>query len=337
MRIKFRTKGVPGSIEPGKFSPDSVLDIVRNVFYAGYVAHYPTSPLSMKDDLDDPTKYRQIVKNRRQIEYSFPGKHEPLISYELWQENQSIRKSKKQTPTNAGKSARVFPLSGIAQCWECLPFTKPGRTVSLRGNTNGSNKRIYRCAGLHGREKDRASRIDLTPIGLIPHPNGEITSLRDRHTLPSLPAEKLETQVDELLSKLILPQDWHERIIAYALSDAGMGAYAFKRHNLEMEMAKLREQHVMNAIDGSELKDGQFRIAAELSRLTPQAHPTAPNMLPLLGDFPALWRSMSPREKRALLGVIFNRIYFDGKGQLVEARIHAPFDRLLEDDKLPED
>ena len=329
MKIKFRTKGVPGSVEPGAFSPDSVLDIVRNVFYAGYVAHYPTSPLSMKDDLDDPTKYRQTVKNRRQIEYSYPGKHEPLISYELWQENQSIRKSKKQTPTNAGKSARVFPLSGIAQCWECLPFTRPGRTVSLRGNTNGSNQRVYRCAGLHGRQRDRDNRIDLTSTGLISYPDRNVDSLRERHILPSLPAEKLETQIDELLAQLILPEQWYERIVAYALSDAGMGLYASKRHNLEMEMAKFIEQHSIGAIDSAELKNHQLRIAAELSRLTPKTHPFTLETTLILKDFSQLWHRMLPREQRALLGIIFDRIYFDGKGQLQEARIHSPFDELL--------
>jgi hypothetical protein len=283
----------------------------------------------MKDDLDDPTKYRQTVKNRRQIEYSFPGKHESLISYELWQENQSIRKSKKQTPTNAGKSARVFPLSGIAQCWECLPFTRPGRTVPLRGSTNGSNKRVYRCAGLHGRQKDRDNRIDLTTIELISHPDRNAVRLRERHTLPSLPAEKLEGQIDELLSKLILPEDWYEQIIAYAVSDDGMGTYTSKRHNLEIEMVKFIEQHSMGAIDSAELKNHQLRIAAELSRLTPQTHPITSEIMPLLEEFPQLWRRMAPREQRALLGIIFDRIYFDGKGQLQEARIHAPFDHLL--------
>ena len=329
MKIKFRTKGVPGSVGPGAFSPDSVLDIVRNVFYAGYVAHYPTSPLSMRDDLDNPTKYHQTVKNRRQIEYSYSGKHEPLISYEIWQENQSIRKSKKQTPTNAGKSAKVFPLSGIAQCWECLPFTRPGRTVPLRGNTNGSNRRVYRCAGLHGRQRDRDNRIDLTSTGLISSPDRKANSLREHHILPSLPAEKLETQIDELLAQLILPEDWHERIVAYALSDAGMGLYASRRHNLEIEMAKLTEQHLMGAIDGAELKNHQLRIAAELSRLTPTVHPNTPEMTQLLKDFSRLWYSMLPREQRALLGIIFDRIYFDGNGQLQEARTHAPFDHLL--------
>lgn len=113
------------------------------------------------------------------------------------------------------------------------------------------------------------------------------------------------------------------------LSDAGMGLYASKRHNLEIEMAKFTEQHSMGEIDSAELKNHQLRIAAELSTLTPQTNPNTPEITPLLWDFPQLWHSMLPREQRALLGIIFDRIYFDGNGQLQEARIHAPFDHLL--------
>lgn len=108
-----------------------------------------------------------------------------------------------------------------------------------------------------------------------------------------------------------------------------MGLYASKRHNLEMEMAKFIEQHSIGAIDSAELKNHQLRIAAELSRLTPKTHPFTPETTLTLKDFSQLWHRMLPREHRALLGIIFDRIYFDGKGQLQEARIHSPFDELL--------
>ena len=77
------------------------------------------------------------------------------------------------------------------------------------------------------------------------------------------------------------------------------------------------------------MKSKSMQIAAELNRLTPKADARTRKLLPLFTNFPALWEQMSPQEKRGLLNIIFEGLYFDGAGKLREARAHAPFDYLL--------
>ncbi len=50
-QVHFRTKGLLNRYDPGEFTRDSVREIVRNPFYVGYVTHYYTAPLNMRDDL----------------------------------------------------------------------------------------------------------------------------------------------------------------------------------------------------------------------------------------------------------------------------------------------
>ncbi|TLM99279.1 hypothetical protein FDZ73_22095, partial [bacterium] len=52
--INFRTKGLPGQTKPGAFSRDNIREIIRSPYYVGLVAHYPTRPLDMDDELENP-------------------------------------------------------------------------------------------------------------------------------------------------------------------------------------------------------------------------------------------------------------------------------------------
>ena len=90
---QFHTKGVPNSCRPGRFTRDSVRDIVRNPFYIGYVAHYPTPALSMSDNLRHLERIHVSVKNRRTPLSLVRGQHEPLYPMEIWKQNQQCRSS----------------------------------------------------------------------------------------------------------------------------------------------------------------------------------------------------------------------------------------------------
>jgi hypothetical protein len=125
-------------------------------------------------------------------EKTYAGKHQALYPYELWEKNQTTRISKKKVPANSEKTNRTYLLRGIAQCWECLPYTKPDKTVSLRGSINGSGKALYRCASLHGREKDKQSKLNLIQFDLITSHDEHAPNLRALHPKPILPAALLE-------------------------------------------------------------------------------------------------------------------------------------------------
>ncbi len=332
--IKFRTKGIKGFVEPGDFKPEAIQDIIRNVFYVGYVAHYPTPPLSMLDDLDNPKSVQPKVKNKKTPIEIHKGLHQALYPYEIWEQNQHIRLSKGNTPTAHNLSKRIYPLSGIAHCWECMPFETKDRSITLRGVTNGSKDRVYICSAMH--ERSKASKLvlnndlsTLTSLGISSQVNLDASTISARHVKPNLKAQELETGIDAIVSKLAIPPEWQERIMAYYLSDDGINEYKRKRSNLQSEIQRYQTQHLEHLIDDATLKTQMVRIGQELANLTPQNSSRAAHIKPLINDFESLWKKLSPGDRRSILKIIFDRIYIDSTGSIREMRAHAPFDKLL--------
>mgnify|MGYP000436371189 CR=1 FL=1 len=325
--VQFRTKGVPGFHPPGEFQPSSILDIIRNPFYAGFVSHHPTPDLNMNDNIENPKAARVGVKNRRAPDELHQGQHAALISVDLWQKNLLILRAKgNRTPKGeARKKKRAYLLAGIGRCAECRDQAAPGHPIHLRGTPNGSGRRVYRCANAASRRIDPTPAIDPATLGLHSQPSAAQASLH----WSSLPAELLEDQAHELLKQLRLPKEWHEDILAYAASQDGPAAYKRQRYNLIRELERYKAMCQAGLLDLASLKTNNERIGGELRRLDPRIDPRLRTLIPLLADFASLWEQMTPQEQHSLLKRMFQGLYFDGEGRLVEARAYAPFDRLL--------
>jgi hypothetical protein len=328
---QFRTKGVPNSCQAGRFTRDSVKEIVRNPFYVGLVAHYPTPSLNMADDLHHPERIHVNVKDRHTPLSLVRGQHQPLYQMEIWKQNQLHRSSKKQTPTTAGKPTRIYLLSGLGRCWEC--YKEDGRIVSLRGSTNGSGDQAYRCATLCDCHHSRRGHVDHPPAlpnpELIAHGMPVFDHLVKRHLRTNLPAVDLEIQSTNLLQNIIIPIAWYDRILAYKFSDKGMSDFELQGHNLRRELDRYKILYLGGDISQYEYEDQARRIKADLENLRPHARPEAKALLPLLADFLALWTQMTRLEQRTTLRNIFSDLFFDGNGVLREARPYAAFKELI--------
>ncbi len=325
--VQFHTKGVPGRLPPGPFQASSILDIIRNPFYAGFISHHPTPDLNMNDNIENPKAARVSIKNRRTPDELHQGQHAALISVDLWQKNLLILRAKgNRTPTGqAREKKRAYLLAGIGRCAVCRSLPEPGHPIHLRGTPNGAGQRVYRCANTASRRIDPAPAVDLAMLGLKSQP-GAVQP--DRHGR-SLPAELLEDQAHELVKKLRLPEEWYEDILAYASSQDGPAAYKRQRYNLLRELERYKEMYQEGLLDLASLKTNKERIGRELSLLDPRIDPRLKTLIPLLADFSSLWEQMTPQEQHSLLKRMFQGLYFDGEGRLVEARAYAPFDRLL--------
>lgn len=323
--FQFRTKGVPGSKTPGRFSAEAVMDIVKNIFYTGYVAKYHTPDLSMRDNLENPKSVRQTRKRRHIPEEIHDGQHQALYPHSVWVQNQALIKSKRTSPTSAKRPVRTYTLRGIAQCWDCLPHTPPDRTPTLRGTTNGSKQKIYVCANMVGKKADASKNaLDLDAT----HNDQEI-DLKALHSKSKLLATDLEKKVNRLVRRLKIPPEWYEMILAYSLHTDGMARFQRERYNLQAAFQKQVKLFELGAIDETKLYSEQQRITNALAALAPENAPDAPEYKALLGDFDALWQRMTPTEQHGLLQIIFAQVYFDSYGTLKEAHAHAPFARLL--------
>jgi DNA invertase Pin-like site-specific DNA recombinase len=324
-RVQFRTKGVPNSYPPGKLSRDTVREIVRNPFHAGWVARYPTAPLSMADDLENPGTVRNPVKDRRTPKDFVPGNHEPLYPFDVWKANQQLRRSKKRVAVVDGRPKRVYLLSGTGRCHVC--YENDHREVSLRGSINGSGKPVYRCTTLIDRSILR--RKNVTKVDTNLEHDDAFQALMEKHDHFAIPGDLVEQQVVDLVKRLQIPQEWHERILAYYLSNDGMSEFERKGYGLRKEMERVSELYRAGHIDRLEFNQEALRIGEQLKTLKPAAHPEAVRILPLLKDWPSIWEKMNGLEHKTVLGVIFGGLYIDRDGVLANSTIYPPFDSLI--------
>jgi site-specific DNA recombinase len=324
--VKFRTKGVPGSRPPGKFTPEAVQDIIKNPFYAGQVFRKPTLPLSFDDDIENPKSVKKTVKNRDTPIKYYKGLHEPLISNELWEKNCQIRAANTKKPLSLKERKNEFLLSGVALCLECS--TREGKPVRLRGTTNSSGKRVYRCPNAYGWKSSKIADA-VMPKNIVAIPDTKTPSAVKSHVKFELPAELLEDQALNLVNKFKIPEEWMDLILAYFQSDDGTAEFKRKKYNLIQEAQKQKDLFSMGSIQLVEAEEKILRIHNEISTLSPRAEKQSAELIPHLKDFQNMWKDILPYQQNSLLKVMFRGIYFNSKGEMKNASAYDPFRSLL--------
>lgn len=224
-----------------------------------------------------------------------------------------------------------YLLKGVGRCFECYEWDR--RRASLRGSNNGSGKATYRCATIHERHKvismgqDAGSLLENTNLQV--HPDSEFIELIERHTHTSLPAPKLEAQIDKLFENFSIPVEWYDHILAYFFSNDGMSEFQRKSYNLNEEMKGLIDLRRKGLIDLAEFEREFDHLAAEIQKFKPSQQPGAPEIISLFTDFHTFWQKLTLNERNALLKIMFDGLYFDRDGILRKVSAHGPFDRLL--------
>ena len=329
--VRFRTKGTSGRKTDRTFNAESIRQIVGNPFYTGMVARYPRAPFNMEDNIEHPERIKapRPDGNPREPEQLYQGLHEALISKHLWEKNTKLRKAKSHTPGNTSRPRRIYPLTSVGRCWEC--YEAEGRKSTLRGSTGRGTTRYYRCAYLQDRGskpvikriegKNSASNLEITLT------DNRLQELRASHK--TLRSDKLEPQIDNLMSQFSIPQEWHELIMAYYLSDEGMTEFEYEGHNLRQSLARFRKLYLGKHISQAEFDAQALHLTRQIEELKPSANPEAREILPLMKDFASIWKKLTDSEKRGLLDVIFEGLYFDHDAKLRRISAHTPFDYLL--------
>jgi hypothetical protein len=121
----------------------------------------------------------------------FDGKHEALVSLELFRKVQTIRHLRRyHRSTTLANPARIYPLTGVLYC--------AAQHSPLRGvSSNGGASRYY---------VDRLCQQRLAKA--------------EWHQ-PNLRADWIKQQVQDLVTSIRLPADWCERILTYLFYDEG--------------------------------------------------------------------------------------------------------------------
>lgn len=219
----------------------------------------------------------------------------------------------------------------MGYCWECHNWD--GRQASLHG-ISGNTYPYYRCSTIQGKYKTRKKprpEVFIDTLGALGLDAEEQTSkqeLMDRHR-STLQQQLLEPQVTKLVEQLVIPEKWHELILANYLSDKGISEFELRSYNLRQELIRQRELFKRGHITQAEYEQAFLFIDRQLQKLQPSAQPEAREILPLLKDFPTLWQQMTLTERRAILQTMFAELYFDSQCQLRKSSARSPFDELL--------
>lgn len=310
-----------------KFDRESVRAILENPFYTGQVARYRRPRFNLDDDLERPENILppKVEGNAREVLELFAGQHEPLISLEIWQAVEFMRKSKASTPLKSSNATRIYPLSGVARCWEC--FETNGQEFSLRGSLGGGGIVYYRCAYLHDQSLKRGPKKESRIEGINPVVHSVDNELARRHK--HLRADKLESQVDSLLSKLFIPDAWDDWIAAYYLTDDGMAEFERAGYKYRQELQQLGDLFESGHLSKPDLERRTRIVQERLNSLKPSIRPEVKNAIDGLRPFSDIWQKLLNAEKRLVLASIFAGLFFDREGRLIRALAYEPFDSLL--------
>jgi site-specific DNA recombinase len=122
--VKPRSRGTPGRSMPGPIQKDLVRGVLNNLFYTGVIPYYGPKPDGGQVD--------------RHPQHIFPGQHPAIISTELYEKVQEVRRALGKTPHNrkATASPRDYLLTGILRCGYC------GR--NMRGSSAKGSHYYYR-------------------------------------------------------------------------------------------------------------------------------------------------------------------------------------------------
>jgi hypothetical protein len=205
--------------------------------------------------------------------------------------------------------------------------------VGFRGSTGGNGTQYYRCATLlekSKKEKDATMFDDFSlKTNIRPQSSTNWDELIKSHSVSTLNASHMEEQVEEMMKSLVIPQEWYEMIAAYFLKDDGLADFERESYNLRRELERLQSLFTDGFISKAKFQEQAIAITSELKRMEVMEQPEVKSILHYLQDFPKIWSLMTNNEKRAILRVVFEAIYFDDQAVIRRISAHSPFDQLL--------
>ncbi|GIK65833.1 MAG: hypothetical protein BroJett018_36270 [Chloroflexota bacterium] len=230
------------------------------------------------------------------------GRHPSLIPESLFEQCQAIRAQRRGWTVRAKSTKRVYPLSGLVVCARCQ---KP-----MRGQPNWQDRRYYR------------------------------DPQRSNHTCTQLQiqADKAEQAVIQYLSKIRLPRDWRECILAQGLTSEERNALEAKRQRLENQLERSQKLYLMGDMGEAEYLQARTDLTAKLAAIRPVEDPDLESAALMLENIGQLLAQATPNELEDIFHALLTTVYLDsGKHGPVVAIEPKPFLKVLMDvSQLPE-
>ncbi len=237
-----------------------------------------------------------------------PGRHEPLVSQELFDLCREVRARRGRFTRGKRRARGVYLLQNIARCFHCN-----GRMHMEYKRTRGRYVyQYYRCPAA---------------INNLPCPVAGRTVRMDI----------IDAQVADLVGRLRLPDDWRSRLKEISGHDEERERVEGQRKYLEGKRRRLRELYLDGDVGRAEYDLRKAEIEEDLAALRVPDAPdveAAGEALESLGD---AWEGASLETRRDMLRVIFEAVWVDvAEKRLVCVRPYPPFVPLFRMDGMEE-
>jgi DNA invertase Pin-like site-specific DNA recombinase len=254
-----------------QWTKDSVRDFLRNAFYTGQ------------------TKYHGEL---------LPGNHEAIVTQELFDKCQRVRKSRRSCPRSHTPKLRTYLLNKILRCAGC------GRKLRAQ---NSSDYRYYR---------------EMSHTRKLPCPLNGNRGVR---------AEVFEEQLGRVFSAFQLPEDWQQDIQDQVTSKSDRQMIIEQRDRIERKLARVAELYRDLVIDNEQYQRERDQLQSELKTLViPEEEEMAEAGI-YLEDISELWDEATLEEQRDIVRLVLNEVYCDMQEARLTTLVPKPIFRLFFD------
>ncbi len=242
-----------------------------------------------------------MIKNRfylGEVSYKgnwMPGRHMPAVDAELWERAQEQLRRRAAQRETTKTTDRIYPLRKILHCAVC------GR--GLRGHTIKGARRYRDPSKDYGENCPEAQ---------------------------SIPASMLEDQIGNYLSRMKLPLDWKQKVMARLNDGRSRNDVEADRMKLKGQLDRAKHLFMLGDIDEAEYRADKVRIEKAIAEL-----PTALSgerdlneAARLLENFAEIWQKATDAERLRLLHAAINKAYVRG-GRIVAVEPRAALYPLL--------
>lgn len=294
-RTKFYTSR-RGKVQGGKkFTDTSIRRILTNAYYIGKVVH-------------------------RGNEYD--GKHEPIVSVELYQKVQKIIKSNTESRSRRRKqNLHPFILQGLVRCSMCDSFMTPYYGF----NRNRVPYFYYACTKNQHQGKAGCSMSPVSAPELERVVAKRLMQLKSNETLIERIVSDSVGQSSETLEglmqtrdRLVRNQTEVARKIETLVESLADGAGGVK--SISQKIVELEEQKEQMELEGRELEGGIAEIKKKVAN--------AQTLKDTLTTFSELYTEATPTEKKELLRLHINKVIWSPQ-EICIALFECPTENVL--------
>ncbi len=263
-KVQFRTKGRHGRGEPGRFGKDSVRDLIQRPFYIGLVPYFSVDGKGRKRKRDNAVAL-------------YPGRHEPLVDQETFEQCRKIRALMAHHPrTRPDSTERIYVLSGILTCGYC---GQPMRAQS------GNGVRYYQ-------DKSRAQHLVDCPQMFVR-------------------ADDIEEQFARLVQSIRLSPNWREEVIAASHPKLDVETIQEQEREIEAQLERVRQLYIEGDIDKGRYEREKLKCQLRLTNLRPSNYC---DIIAISEVFETSleWHTLTPLQKKERSRLLFTTVLIRG-------------------------